>query len=127
MKTQLKIYISEHQNKDLRVLQSVCLSFRTHDSAEEMLSPVMLQDKRQKKDPSMEEELLLTHKLLVSGRGGRAERDDFKTFNPKCSVLMTFHCLDWRLQCSVFTFNKKQQIRKSEKSVFSWFLLIDAM
>lgn len=44
----------------------------------------MLQDKRQKKDPSMEEELLLTQKLLVSGRGGRAERDDFKTFNPKC-------------------------------------------
>ncbi|XP_005932701.1 hypoxia inducible factor 1 subunit alpha, like isoform X2 [Haplochromis burtoni] len=39
---------------------------RTHDSAEEMLSPVMLQDKRQKKDPSMEEELLLTHKLLDS-------------------------------------------------------------
>lgn len=49
-----------------------------------MLSAVMLQDKRQKKDPSIEEELLLTHKLLVSGRGRRAETDDFKTFNPKC-------------------------------------------
>ncbi|CAI5692717.1 unnamed protein product [Oreochromis niloticus] len=39
---------------------------RTHDSAEEMLSTVMLQDKRPKKDPSIEEELLLTHKLLDS-------------------------------------------------------------
>uniref|UniRef100_I3JLN2 Hypoxia inducible factor 1 subunit alpha, like n=1 Tax=Oreochromis niloticus TaxID=8128 RepID=I3JLN2_ORENI len=53
-------------SENLRVLQSVCLSFRTHDSAEEMLSTVMLQDKRPKKDPSIEEELLLTHKLLDS-------------------------------------------------------------
>uniref|UniRef100_A0A1A8JBH1 Hypoxia-inducible factor 1, alpha subunit, like n=1 Tax=Nothobranchius kuhntae TaxID=321403 RepID=A0A1A8JBH1_NOTKU len=40
---------------------------RSHDSDEELLPQLMLQDKRQKQEPpSMEEELLLSHRLLES-------------------------------------------------------------
>uniref|UniRef100_A0A3Q2PYL9 Hypoxia inducible factor 1 subunit alpha, like n=1 Tax=Fundulus heteroclitus TaxID=8078 RepID=A0A3Q2PYL9_FUNHE len=45
----------------------VCLSFRTHDSDREASPQLLLQDKRQKQEPSsIEEDLLLSHRLLGS-------------------------------------------------------------
>uniref|UniRef100_A0A3Q2UTN7 Hypoxia inducible factor 1 subunit alpha, like n=1 Tax=Haplochromis burtoni TaxID=8153 RepID=A0A3Q2UTN7_HAPBU len=61
-------YISMDDDFQLTFLSSMTEEAEkpSETSATKMLSPVMLQDKRQKKDPSMEEELLLTHKLLVN-------------------------------------------------------------
>uniref|UniRef100_A0A8C6NQE1 Hypoxia inducible factor 1 subunit alpha, like n=1 Tax=Nothobranchius furzeri TaxID=105023 RepID=A0A8C6NQE1_NOTFU len=51
---------------------------RSHDSDEELLPQLMLQDKRQKQEPpSMEEELLLSHRLLV----GPSEPPAYPQFN----------------------------------------------
>lgn len=48
----------------------VCFSFRTHDLDKEPPPLLMIQDKRHKPDPSsIEEELLLSNRLLVRPAG----------------------------------------------------------
>lgn len=68
----MKSFRSLSLSLSLTISLSLSVSFRTHNPDEEMPSQLMIQDKRQKQEPcSLEEKLLLTHKLLVSaGREG---------------------------------------------------------